>query len=481
MSTGSVSSASGSPISVTGLASGLDTKSIVSALLEAERIPITRLTHQQEKIADQVTVMQRIKSSLLQLTFAASEFKLPSLFEGTQTVTSSEPGRVAAAVTSGAGVGGYEVEVTQLANSAQRTFTFASPEAEDTITVGGREYTLKAGGTAKELATKLNADGKGTVYAAVVNGETIVLSSRTTGAGGLEAITVSDTEEALTEQEGTAKEGKDAEYKIDGVAGTSTTNVLTAAIPGISLTLSSLTSAGPVTIAVQAPATNPKPIEAQLQSFVKLYNATVEEIQTELTTRPPKNPANAEELATGTLFGDRDLTNLLNQMRQTMYEPIAGLAGEMASPTDVGVSTGAAGSGSPGAVSGLLVLEPRKACCRRAGEPRRGKADASPVVDEHQQSDQHARRTGRDPGKPDQRGQHAGPRNEGADHDDERNAGAAPEIARTDLRTTRRRHLEEQRHGRLADRTVQQAGREQQRLVSPLNLFGRGADLRGRR
>ncbi len=373
MSTGSVSASSGSPISVTGLASGLDTKAIVSALLEAERIPITRLTSQQEKIADQVTVMQRIKSSLLQLTFAASEFKLPSLFEGTQSVTSSEPGRVAAAVTSGAGVGGYEVEVTQLANSAQRTFTFASPEAEDTITVGGREYTLKAGGTAKELATKLNADGKGTVYAAVVNGETLVLSNRTTGAGGLEAITVSDTEEALTEQEGTAKEGKDAEYKIDGVAGTSTTNVLTAAIPGISLTLSSLTSAGPVTIAVQAPATNPKPIEAQLQSFVKLYNATVEEIQKELTTRPPKNPGNAEELATGTLFGDRDLLGLLNQMRQTMYEPIAGLAAEMASPTDVGVSTGAAGSGGPGAVSGLLVLNPEKLAAGVQANPEAAK------------------------------------------------------------------------------------------------------------
>jgi flagellar hook-associated protein 2 len=373
MSTGSLSSASGSPISVSGLASGLDTKSIVNALLEAERVPITRLTHQSEKITDQVTVMAKIKSSLLQLTFAASEFKLPSLFEGVQTVTSSEPGRVSAAITSGAGVGGYELEVTQLANSAQRTFTFASPEAEDTVTIGGREYTLKAGATAKELATKINADGKGTVYAAVVNGETVVLSNRTTGAGGLEAITATDTAEALTEQEGTAKEGKNAEYKVDGVAGSSTTNVLTAAIPGVSLTLSSLTSAGPVTIAVQAPATNVKPIEAQLQSFVKLYNATVEEIQKELTTKPPKNPANAEELATGTLFGDRDLVNLLNQMRQTMYEPIVGLASEMASPTDVGVSTGAAGSGAPGAIAGLLVLNPEKLAAGVQANPEAAK------------------------------------------------------------------------------------------------------------
>jgi flagellar hook-associated protein 2 len=363
MSTGSVSSSSGSPISVTGLASGLDTKSIVNALLEAERAPITRLTHQQEKVADQAAAMQKIKSSLLQLTFAASEFKLPSLFEGVQTVTSSEPGRVAAAITSGAGVGGYELEVTQLANSAQRTFTFASPEAEDTFTVGGREYTLKAGATAKELASKLNADSKGTVYAAVVDNETIVLSSRTTGVGGLEAITASDTAKALTEREGTAKEGKNAEYKVDGVAGTSTTNVITNAIPGVSLTLESLTSAGPVTIAVQAPAPNVKAIETQLQSFVTLYNTTVAEIQTQLSTKPPVNAANAEELGTGTLFGDRDLTNLLNQMRQTMYEPIAGLASEMSNPGNVGISTGApsgSGASTQASLSGVLKLDPEK-------------------------------------------------------------------------------------------------------------------------
>jgi flagellar hook-associated protein 2 len=178
--------------------------------------------------------------------------------------------------------------------------------------------------------------------------------------GGLETITVADTGGALSETEGTAKEGKNAEYSIDGVAGTSTTNVLSAAIPGVSLTLSSLTSTGPVSIAVQAPAIDPKAVEARVQSFVTLYNTTVEEIQKEMTTRPPLNPANAEELATGTLFGDRDLSNLLNQMRQTMYEPIAGLAAEMSSPADIGLSTGAPGSSSAGALTGLLVIDPAK-------------------------------------------------------------------------------------------------------------------------
>ncbi len=355
--TGTVSSSGTTPIAVTGLASGLDTSSIISALLEAEQQPITRITNQEEKLKGQQTQLQTIQSSLMSLSFAAEEFVLPSVFEGIQSVNSSEPARVSATITGGAGVGGYQLEVTQLANSAQRTFTFTSPAAEETVTVDGREYTLKAGATAKDLASKINADGKGTVYAAVQANETIVLSSRTTGATeGGEFIKVAGA--AMTEKAGTAKEGKDAEYKLDGVAGTSTSNTVTEAIAGVSLTFSGLTSAGPVTIAVQPPAPNLKTIEGQLEGFVTAYNKVVEEIQSQLTTKPVERPQTTGELSIGSLFGDSTLTGLLSNMREAMYEGIKGLPEGMSSPLDLGLSTGAAtgGSSSQSSLSGLLKL-----------------------------------------------------------------------------------------------------------------------------
>ena len=360
MSTGSVS-ANGSTISVSGLASGLDTSSIIQALLSVERQPITHLTNQQEKLSGQQTQLQKLKSSLLSVRFAAEEFALPSLFEGVQSVSSSEPARVSATITGGAGIGGYQLEVTQLANSSQRTFAFASPAAEEEVTIDGREYTLKAGASAKDLASKINADGKGTVYAAVQGTETIVLSSRTTGAPAGEFIKVTDPGEALTEKEGTAKEGRDAEYKLDGVAATSSSNTVTEAIAGVSLTFSALTSAGPVTISVQPPAPNVKTIEAKLESFVAAYNKTVEEIQTQLTTRPPEHPA-AGELSVGSLYGDSSLTNLLTRMRQEMYEAIKGLPVEMSSPLDLGLSTGAGtgGASSQSSIAGVLKLDTTK-------------------------------------------------------------------------------------------------------------------------
>jgi flagellar hook-associated protein 2 len=356
MSTGAINGSGTTPIAVTGLASGLDTSSIIQALLEAERRPITHVTNQQEKLVGQQTQLQTIQSSLMSLSFAAEEFVLSSVFNGVQSVSSSEPARVGATITGGAGVGGYQLEVTQLANSAQRTFAFASPAAEETVTVDGREYTLKAGATAKDLAGKINSDGKGTVYAAVQANETIVLSNRATGATGGEFIKV--TGAAISEKAGTAKEGRDAEYKLDGVEGTSASNTVTEAIAGVSLTFSSLTSGGPVTIAVQPPAPNLKTIETQIEGFVNAYNKVVEEIQTQLTTKPPEHPQNAAELSTGSLFGDSTLTGLLTNMRQAMYETIKGLPEGMSSPLNLGLSTGAAtgGGSSQASLSGLLKL-----------------------------------------------------------------------------------------------------------------------------
>ncbi len=362
MSSLAVSSAAGSPISISGLASGLDTSSIISALMAVERQPVTRLTDAQEKLQGQQKELTSVKSSLQQLALLASEFSMPSLFETSQAVVSSEPLRVSAATSAGAGIGGYELEVTQLANSAQRTFTFASPAAEDTLTIDGNSFTVKAGESAKEFANTINSTSSSTVYAAVLEGNTLVLSNRATGNTGAEFIKVSDPGATLVEKAGSAKEGKNAEYSVDGVAGTSTSNTVTNAIAGVTLTLNGLTTTGPVTIDVQAPGASVSAVEAQVQSFVKLYNSTVETIQKQLSTKPIAKPTNASEFATGTLFGDVELEGLLGNMRQSMYEPIAGLTAEMSNPSAIGISTGAASGGgaSQTSIEGLLTLNSTK-------------------------------------------------------------------------------------------------------------------------
>lgn len=361
MAVTSISSGAGAPISFNGLASGLNTSEIISALLGVERAPITQLANQRTTLEGQQSQLRSLQSELNQLTFSAQELGSPLLFKSAQTAESSEPGRVAAQVTTGAAVGGYEVEVTQLANSSQRTFAFKSPAAAQTFTIDGHEVELAAGATAQDLVNKINADSGATVYAASPNGETIILSARETGKSEAGFIAVAGAGETLTEKPELAKEGHDAEYKIDGVAGSAKSNTLTEAIPGVTLTLKALTTtAGPVTISVQPPAPNASAIVEQVQSFVKEYNAVVGKLHTQLTTKPPTSPATASELQAGTLFGDLDLTTLTNRMRQAVYEPVKELPAEMSSLADIGISTGAAtGSSTPSqsAVEGQLTLK----------------------------------------------------------------------------------------------------------------------------
>lgn len=360
----SLGSTSGSLITVTGLASGLDTSSIIAALMNVEREPVTHLSDEQSKLQAAQSELQGVQGSLQQLAALVSEFAEPSLFEDSQTVTSNEPARVSASVGAGAGaaIGGYEVEVTSLANAAQRTFAFTSPASEDAITIEGQEFKATAGESARELADTINLDSHASVYAVALEGGTIVLSSRQTGATGGEFIKVTDTGGTLKEVENTAREGQDAKFKVDGVEGSSASNTVTDAIPGVTLTLGGLTPQGPVTIDVQPPGANTGALEAKVQAFVKLYNSTVEALQRQLNTKPPAKPDSSGEFGVGTLFADVELTSLLDGMRQSMYEPIAGLESATSSPVAIGLSTGAptAGTTSQSSLEGLLTLEPGK-------------------------------------------------------------------------------------------------------------------------
>lgn len=354
-----VGSAAGAPLSVTGLASGLNTSEIISALLAIEKQPLARMTNEQTRIEGQRSQLLSIQSNLTQLSFAAQELGSATLFHNSQSVSSSNPTEVGATTSAGAAVGGYELEVTQLATSAQRTFAFASPGEAQQVTIDGHQFEVAAGSSAQTLANQINASSSATVFAAVTSGETLVLSTRATGASGPGFIAVSAPGGALVEQAALAKEGRNAEYVLDGVAGSSASNTLSTAIPGVTLSLRALTSGGPVTVEVQPPAPSTGTIVEQVKSFVALYNTTISEIGQQLSTKPPASPATKGELQTGTLFGDPQLLGVLDTMRQAIYEAPSGAPSELPSLASIGVGTAkSTGSGtvSQSALEGQLQL-----------------------------------------------------------------------------------------------------------------------------
>jgi flagellar hook-associated protein 2 len=354
---GSLSSlGAGTPMQITGLASGLNTNQIITELMALKQQPVTQAQTVQAGLTALNTQLANIQTSLQAVAADASALGNPSLFSSSQTITSTNPA-VSGATSTGAGVGGYQIGVSQLANSSQRTFTFTPPATADVVTIDGHTTNVAAGATAQSFANSINNDPNATVYAAATDAGTIVMSSRATGTTGA-GIATTDTAGALTEQTGLARAGQDAIYTVDGGSPLSShSNTVTGAIAGVTLTLSGLTTtSGPATINVSAPAPSSSGITAAVQQFVTDYNSAIKLIGTQLAQQK-----STTDPTQGTLTNDGDLTNMLSTMRDAMYASGSGLPAGMSSLLNLGVSTGAASGGaapSAAALSGTLTIDP---------------------------------------------------------------------------------------------------------------------------
>ncbi len=348
------SATSGAPIQITGLASGMDTAKIVSQLMDIQKRPVTALQNQQKILNARNAQLTSIQQSLRKVNDDALALMDPRVYRGTQKAASSDSTRVTATTTSGAGVGGYQVSVGQLANAAQRTFSFTSPASDGVITIDGHDTSVKAGASVYDLADAINSDQSATVYAAATDAGTLIFSNRATGDTGPSFIQVSGANGVLSEQASRAKAGQNATYTVDGVPGSSSSNVVAGAIPGVTLNLGGVTtSSGPVTINVSAPAADSSKVESALNQFISDYNAALSAMQAQLSQKPT-----ASDPTQGSLYGDNQLKSVLASMRSLMVKSGNGLPTGLASMLDIGVSTGAASSGGPTAseLAGNLTL-----------------------------------------------------------------------------------------------------------------------------
>ncbi len=344
----------GGATQITGLASGLNTDQIITEEMAIYNQPVIQLQNQETGLTTANTQLTSIQSALQTLAADAQALSDPSLFQSSQTVTSSDPTLVAGATTSGAAVGGYQVSVSQLANAASRTYTFASPASAGTITIDGQSVSVSAGESLSTFISSINSNSNLDVYAASTNSNTVVLSDRATGQQTGSYIQVSDPTGALTEQTSLAYAGQNALYSVDGTAGSSASNQVTGAIAGVTMTLSGVTGSNPVTIDVGAPAASTSAVQTAVNTFITQYNSVVSQIQTQLAQTP-----SSTDPTKGTLYQDPSLSSLLSSMRSAMYTAGSGLPSGMASMLDIGVSTGATtGSGtvSQTALAGDLTL-----------------------------------------------------------------------------------------------------------------------------
>src|SRR5919108_3826467 len=115
-----------SNLALSGLASGVDTSSIVSQLMALERQATTRLGYRQNAVEAQRTALKDVAAKLSALQSAAEALAAAGTWSQQQTVESSDPARVAVARPGGAGIGGPTIQVDRLASSMQRGFSLSS-------------------------------------------------------------------------------------------------------------------------------------------------------------------------------------------------------------------------------------------------------------------------------------------------------------------------------------------------------------------
>ena len=367
-----------SPVTLTGMASGLDTDSIVSQLMQIESQKVTAVQRRQVVVQQHHDDLNTIKTKLDAFKSAAAALSDAAIWKATQTTASSDTSKLDVSLLGGAGIGGHSIQIDKLASSAQHGFSFQPNPAAGSLTLyygtdptaaGASKVTIQvpANATAADVATAVNANENAPVYAAVVKDGTedrLVFSARKTGKGSDFAVDTSALAGGqmaeLTKYQRVG-DTLNAQYRVDDdpTVKASESNLVEDAIPGVRLTLKGV-SASPVTVTTTQASIDKDAVTKKITALVDAYNAVVTSARAEITEKSDPKATTTAALQKGTLFGDSGLTSMLGQLKSQMTQVVSGLGltGLKDLGIDVPKSTG--GATSQDAKDGKLTIDAGK-------------------------------------------------------------------------------------------------------------------------
>lgn len=177
-------------------------------------------------------------------------------------------------------------------------------------------------------ATIVN-DGSGTPFRLALssdsNGASNSLKIAVTGDAAISSLLANDP--AAVQNLSETVTAKNADFKVNGIAISKTSNTVTDVIPGVTLTLSKTTTA-PVSLAVARDTTT---VSNSISSFVKAYN----DLSASLKNLSGYDAATKQG---GILQGDSTVRNLQAQLRSMLSTAVTGTSGVLTTLADVGVS-----------------------------------------------------------------------------------------------------------------------------------------------
>lgn len=376
-------------ITSAGIASGLDVNSLVSQLMQVESRPLTLLTNKQSAFNSKISALGSISGAFSSLQTAALALSKASTFKA----TASDTAVLSASVTGTVTAGNYSVTVDRLAEYGKVATNATGWSADDTdvtnfqsgtltITMGtiddnevasgarngsnwdfttnqnsdGHNSTFTVnftGGSLQDLRDAINsatdADGNAIgVTAQIVSGQSgsqLVLTSKDQGMD--QAFTISGT---LHESVGNADHDFSydprnatnpslrevsipwsAKMTVDGITATSTSNIFTDVVPGLSITAAKLGSST-LTVAKDLEAS-----KTAIQAFVDAYNKLRSAIKTNTAYDATNKKASP-------LTGDFTVRGITQALSNALSSTPTGVSGSFSRLSEVGISIDASGT-----------------------------------------------------------------------------------------------------------------------------------------
>lgn len=330
-----------------GIASGLDTASLVNQLMQLESQPQVQLKAKSTEAGNRIAALQSLNTRVSSAADVAKKITKDSAMEATKGSSTDESIKVT--TTKDAVPASLSVKVDQLAKAQTSVVTskdLASlPTPPNmTIKVGEELHTLgPASGSMEDVAKALNAAkdlglnavmvraGAGDTYVLQVTGKTGEANSfslTATGSDGSE-ITLADSASSV-------QKAQDAKITMTdlGQSLTSATNTFTGVMPGVDVTVSKITAAdaGPATVGIS------RDMESATKSAKSLVDA-VGVVLSEVSSRTAATKTPTGGVKAGVLGGDSLVRGAATAMTTALSYPIDGR-----SPAELGITLGRDGT-----------------------------------------------------------------------------------------------------------------------------------------
>lgn len=356
-------------ISALGGGSGIDTKKLVSQLVEVEKAPQqNRIDSQKEKLQSQISAYGLLKSSLSEFQNALAPLSNNDTFNA-RSVAFPETGTVTPnSLDANAQVGTYQLGVESTAQSQSLAVNTSFADANAAMNVEGN-LTIKLGEWAydgsnnpqsfteneaqksltievvaedslQDLADKINAaDSNVQASVLLVDGEHQLLLSGPSGKANALEVTNDNSQLDIFSYNASnhanvtqTQQARDAEITINGLTVFRESNEIDDVIPGLSFTLNKAEPGETFTFSISQ---DKGTAEQAIRDFVTAYNSLYETAKnlTGLTTDEETNETTAGNLST-----DGAAKAVIAQLRSMMTGAVAGVDGSN-SLSSIGIRT----------------------------------------------------------------------------------------------------------------------------------------------